>query len=414
MRVLSEFGCVKNQSDLAKRARNKVAKFSKKTDKDILEEIDNFCNLYTKVIAFNDEYNIVEYDDFRAKFLWVYSGQKDKNGDLLFIQFVYIKEDWIGAFIGTVKEIIEEQSKRDKIMYNSEIPKIEQYIETLDIDSVEVSFKEEKENIPEEFLVKTEPIKYSDEFYKELYGRLLLNSGWGLEKNSLGGYIRCIITRINNNIKNGSSEKGYVFNSDKTMALVNSGLLDIFGKNIFFISKIGLKKLLSKNELYLIDSKVKLLSYGFKQNDMVNLERVKFYDKSKSELLFDASIDDFDLDSIVRIQHCIKERIDRYPEEYRDKSLETLYQDLVLAINYGVSLSKSDTSYVKPIYNMRSNTIQFVIPYHVGNNFQKDAELGLIVTNKNEYGLWQVMTILKREDCLCNIKLFNPFGKESF
>ena len=134
--------------------------------------------------------------------------------------------------------------------------------------------------------------------------------------------------------------------------------------------------------------------------------------KTREDLIFNAEIDDFDLCNYERLSHCIVERRDRFPEYTKNMSDDAICTDMVKAIEMGITLSKYDLSYIKPIYNCRYNQINFIIPYHIGNDFNKEPELGIVVTQFDN-GLWEVMTILRAEECKQDERTLNLYSDNS-
>ena len=255
-------------------------------------------------------------------------------------------------------------------------------------------------------------------FYEGLYSRLLIQKDWNPVNGNLINYIGSIVSRINSLRSKGKDVSRYLmWNKDKKSALLNSALLDKFGKNILFISeayKKGDDTYLSFVNVSLVDSKKMLYDNGFENLSSVgDIECVPFYDNSVSELVFDARISDFDLENWHSLSHCIIDRKERFPEPWCNYSTEQLCQDIINAIELGISISKYDSGYIKPFYSRSRGKIQFIIPYHVGNNFQEAPELGIIV-DKTKYGFWQVMTILEYSQAYTNIKSLSLYSDSSF
>lgn len=434
IKLLRNLGTIKNPNPCLSVIKSKVNKrYAESTQKMIAVDLERYCEKNLYIIYFNDEYSIREETSFDLKYKWVYTGLKDENDLPLFLQFILISDSWQGAMVGTAGEILQAQTDRDGIFYMGELNIINEHINSMNLQDMEMQplgVTLEKE-LEEKSIVQEEPEKdyveymrskssldcdLTASFYVELYDRLLINTGWELETNSLRCYIDGIITKVNHLLRKGKTSDGYIFirfNDSKTTALLNSGLLDKFGKSIFFTSTIMKDGTISFVDISLVGSMMNLVKSGFPSDSTKELERVRFYKNSKTELIFSAKESNIDLDSWARLSHCISGRILRYPEEFREKPLETLYQDLLLAVKYGVKLSRYDISYVKPFYNRKEDCINFIIPYHVGNNFQKEAELGIVMSNNNEYGVWQIMTILDRKTWKENVKLLNPYERES-
>lgn len=399
---------------------------------------------------FTDCYKEVTEDSSSKLWMWVDSGYTDKSGCSVYFQFRYSLQGYTGALVGTAEEIIKTQSEKDEQDYilrplgvSEEEIQIEQsYIVKDEEEEEKKIVKEESEEKVEE----KEPIRVQQEkkvakkvtkidskqssttvkrtsidvektsaFYQELYDKLLIQTGWELTTSNLRYYIDVIITRLNSFLARGIDCSEYViFNEDKSVALINSGLLDKFGKNILFISNMYSEKEISFTNLAVVQSKSMLIQYKFDKTAMNNdLQRVKFYNEDASELVFTGDIEDFDLENWDRLTHCISDRKDRFPDEFKNASDEVLCSDLIKAVELGVQLSKYDTSYIKPIYNKKYDSIHFIIPYHVGNNFQKKPELGIVIANYDNI-FWNIMTILSYDDCYRDIKIITPYETESF
>lgn len=350
-------------------------------------------------------------DDLRAFFYWLNTGCVTEDGEVLYAQFSRSAFGWQGCYVGTESEIVRNQIGKSL----SELRE-EKVLEELELgeDELDVKGKDNDDLVGETTKVTN---NINDVFFSDLYSRLLIKTNWELENSCLKNYIFLLVNRINSMMEKGKDVSKYIiWNSDHSKALVNSALLDIFGNNILFTCDLhkSSKVMLSFTKLHLVDSKLVLCSCGFDRADLAReVECVPFYDKSVSELIFDADINDFDLGNWNRLSHCVVDRRYRFPDNWCNCSVETLCQDVTHAIELGIKLSKYDTSYVKPFYSIKNDKIQFIIPYHVGNNFQGNPELGIVVS-KTDYGLWQVMTILDYGDALINIRGLSLYSNSSF
>ena len=163
----------------------------------------------------------------------------------------------------------------------------------------------------------------------------------------------------------------------------------------------------------IMDGRQMLLKLGFEKDSIlgINIERVRFYNESNSEFVFHGDIEEFDFDSWDRLVHCIDDRRERFPDEYKDMPSEVLCSDMVKAIELGVTLSKYDSGYIKPIYNRKFDRIHFVVPFHLGNNFRKKPELGIVIANFDNT-FWQVMTILEYNNCQADTRVLNLYSDE--
>lgn len=357
-------------------------------------------------------------------YMWVDSGFKNNDGNNLFLQFSLSAFGWQGAWVGTEDEITLNQVGKTLLelsAYKVELP-----------EGVNLIFEENDE---QDILSKVDPIEnqksrgmvnslsnpMTQRFYSDLYNRLLIQKGWDLNTNALRMYIEILITRINHCLcKGGDCSKFLTYNKDKTAVIFNSALLDKFGKTITIVNtlrevKNGKKKKLSLLQLKIVDSKSMLLELGFSKDSInTSIERVPFHNKNISELVFNASIEDFDLEDWSRLSHCILDRRERFPEEYANDSTEALCADMLRSIELGIKLSKYDSNYVKPIYSPRRDSIHFVMPYHVGNNFTESPQLGIVVSRGSSSDLWKVMTIIDYEMATQDTRVLSLYSDNSF
>lgn len=412
--LLDVVGIVSNKEICLRVLRDRCRKLRNVNERKIAykvnENYDEEKNRY-----FSEDYSI-EYpkDEARVRHLWVDSGFFDKNGDTLFLQFGKSSLGWQGCFVGTTEEI--KKNGRGSV---EGINNVETEIKNDIVESVsnEIAITDELcYNMEEKPKVFPEKVF---QFYTSLYNRLLIQTGWELTKPVLRTYIETLISRINNKLmKKEDCSDFLIYNKDKTQVIYNSALLDKFGKSILIINTLHKAESnnyeLSYTKQFVVESKSMLINQGFSKSDITgHLERVPFYNVDVSELIFTADIDDFDLENWDRLNHCICERRDRFPEKCDTWSDEAICSDLVKAIELGVKLSKYDSSYVKPIYNRRYDKVHFIIPYHVGNNFTDKVDLGIVVAMNYENDLWQVMTILDKDRAHNDIKALSIYSDNS-
>lgn len=422
--LLDEIGNIGNKKKCISIIQKLAINFfgDSKTDIQVAEDINR---LYKEPFYyFDDFYEPVEENDFNAKFCWVDSGLIDIKGNIIYFQFSKSAFGWQGALVNNADDIIAFQENRDGISYHVQLPALKLYLKNNETHS-RTSDNKIDDVDEDEVVIKQKSSLDCDKtkaFYQNLYDRLLIQTDWDLKTNNLRYYIDSIISRLNHKItKKEDVYKYIIYNKNKTKAIINSGLLDKFGNIIMIKSDIFIKQgvklaLLSFTNLDVVNSKYDLVEDNFDKDKIknYNIDRVEFFNKSRLELVFDADIDDFDLDNWERLNHCISERRERFPDTFKDASPEVLCQDVISAVKLGVKLSKYDSSFVKPIYCINKDFISFVIPYYVGKDLQKQPELGIVVRNYEGSGLWQIMTILDYETCCMDAKVLNLYAKESF
>lgn len=358
---------------------------------------------------------------YSAHYRLMYTGFNDADNNKLYLSCCKNRNNnWGGAFTGTLKQIIDNVKETNVNVDENSVKTLQKELQNSNIKETLKDLEEEPKNSDEEekaYLYAEKKANSLDnprtkEFYTLLYNRLLVQKGWELETTALRSYIDVVIARLNFMLQdNEDVDKYLTYNGTHTMALFNTALLDKFGKPILVTSAVRGKSL-SFTDLRLVDTKATLLQNDFdKEQIKQNLDRVDFV-KTREDLMFNAEIDDFDLCNYERLTHCIVERRDRFPEYTKNMSDDAICTDMVKAIEMGITLSKYDLSYIKPIYNCRYNQINFIIPYHIGNDFNKEPELGIVVTQFDN-GLWEVMTILRAEECKQDERTLNLYSDNS-
>ena len=381
MHLFEKYGYIKNEERCIEEMRSLVKNFNNFTSKDIIKHCNENAEKKNECIYFTIDYSQASKSDDTLPLKLINTGYKNESGDNIYVQFVKVRGSWQGALIGSKTALAVIQC----------------------------------EHLKYKNLSKND--NYSNEFFELLYSKLMIPNTWTID--SLENYVGLCISRLNNCIaKNKDISKFLIKNKDFSYVLINTGLLDKFGKYIMIVAGVYNSEpneapYIHKNSLKLGGSKVSLLELGFEKSDLAKvIERVSFSDNGIIDLLFTAGIEDFDLDSRLRLDHCIRERRFRFPNIFSDVSDEVVYSDIAKAIEIGLVLNKYDRNYIKPVYNQSRDCIDFVIPYHVANDFQKKPELGIVVSLNNDY--WQIMTILSYEDVLKDIKLFNMYENETF
>lgn len=411
-KLLKNFGEVRNEGKCISELRKQIKELSGLYDESIVKRVNESANEISKCRYFDFSYLELSEEEYGKEVMWVDTGFVNILGKTVYAQFTG-GTPWTGALIGTEESILDYQkSYREAKNTTRETVEKELGVDLDKLDGVNLILDADEDK-------PSLKVNKNESFLNMLFDKLLIPHSWTI--NSIDNYINLCISRINNSIAKGKDCGKYViFNNDCSCALINSGLLDRYGKYITIITRVysslvseGSPMELGYTGLSLGGSKVVLSRNGFAKEDLNrNIERVSFSDNGVTDLIFTGTLDDFDLESRSRLEHCINERRSRFPDFYATATEEMICADITKAIELSIELNKYDRNYIKPIYNRNRDSIDFVIPYHVGNDFQKKPELGIVIAYLSEY--WQIMTVLDYDDVIKDIKLFNMYENETF
>lgn len=358
-------------------------------------------------------------DEQNARYKIVPTGLKTKSSkEPVLASFIRLPDGWTGVYFGTAKKIFELYSANYGAgPFNEEYKGI--LIKdnvSLDITTFGCSEKAIKENRYNGRAVNLNrvnqkvPHNKSLKLYKEIYDRLAYKEKFG-DSNyyRLSFYIRSLFKAIEGQrVSTELRGNGYLYSSDFKNLLVSTGLIDTYGNFIYLIIQNNTLELQDiTTDCVVMHSKSELLDYGFDREEIKQLpEKFKFV-SDVSELIFSASLEDFDLDDEAHFNHIINERIHRFPKEYQNNGHRNICDKIKSSIEHAIKISKVDYRYVVPKYDLVSKSIQFIVPLYLDSIYGQRPELTLVVANRN--GIWKVFTVLSVDDAYDNARLVsNP------
>lgn len=260
---------------------------------------------------------------------------------------------------------------------------------------------------------------YDDIFCKKLREILLFPDMRTTLDEGLSSYVYAVTQRVLRKLErydNGEISSEELFsivrlNSKQDKLILNLGLLDKYNNDIILMydlypatDKYGRRRVRYPK---IVSSKSDLIEAGFEKSDIsVYPSRVTFY-QSPEELVFNASIEDFDFSDRGRLLHCIEGRRDRFPQGVSGMSDEALAQDMISAIQLAVRISKYDYTYIQPMYDIPRDRIVFVVPYFIGGDMHKENELGIIIAEDN--GFWTATTLLFARSADYDARTLSPY-----
>lgn len=248
-----------------------------------------------------------------------------------------------------------------------------------------------------------------------IYKKLINKERWATKSgdSALKLYIKPLMQFVYNSIsksKPGDGLKdrgpGYVFSSNHKKLLINTNLIDCYGNDIYIIDHTPTEKSYKNKTITVMQSKSSLVADGFTVESIRQLPgHVKFFDKS--EYVFNACIEDFDLEDDEHLDHIINDRRNRFPSHYRNVSAKIIADKLKNSVEQAIKISEIDYRYIMPMYNPKLNELEFLIPFYLDNHYGQKPELTIIVSKKQSF--WKVFTIIKNEYAYFNARLLcNP------
>lgn len=245
------------------------------------------------------------------------------------------------------------------------------------------------------------------DFVQELYSRMLYKESWMTNGNRrFDFYIKNIIRLLenerllNNNSKQGN---GYLYSKDYSMCILNIGILDIYGNNIYILDLTPNQKDFKVKRLKLVDSKIDLLDAGFCSEEIKYLPDSLDLSRFHKDCVFDANIEDFDFINTLRLNHIIEERRSRFPDKFKDESVKLMCDKLKEAISLAIKISKTDCRYIIPKYDFERKKIQFMIPFHLDNRLDEPPELAIVVGKQKD--VWCIHTVISLDDAIADARI---------
>ena len=249
-------------------------------------------------------------------------------------------------------------------------------------------------------------------FLEDLAGKTI-HEDWNNKKKPskisapiLRSYIQTLFSKLEQEQKAGEPDK-IIRSKDGSHIIFNTNLLDHFFNDEYIIAEV--KKISDTEEVYINlvriskDSGSDLIKYGFPRN--VAPKPPKFFE-NVNEVIFHP---EYDIEkSYQNLDHIIKKRLFRFPEEMRGLSSEYLASKLYNAIDYALAIAQRNYKYIVPIYYPRFDTISFIMPIFLERSHKNCPDFALVLQNIPpvldgdgkvvEDGYYVARTILDLED----------------
>lgn len=357
-------------------------RFRTLSDSAIVSRVNRRYN--KKLRYFTKDYRVVQRDDPDVSIMWIDTGLLTKDDIPIYFQFQKVDFGrWRGALVNTEEGILEYQSAKDSTIYS---------------------------------IYKGESKKLSP-VYERIWESLALKDDWSVK--SIVSYITVLLNRLNHFISKGkSTERWLLFNKQKTIGIINTGLIDMYGVTIHIRVGVINSKFLLVDSVSEVSNNISLLDFGFDKEDLKfcrdKLERVPFYNVDRSELIFDGDYEDIDTRNSEDLYHCIEERRFRFPEYMQNTSKEFICSSILNAIKTGIMINKYDPTYIKPIYDVKHDRLSFAIPYHMGNTLGNKIDMAIVISKGKKDMFWNIKTVLDYETVIDDIRTISLYRGQSF
>jgi hypothetical protein len=387
---------------------------------DVVQFINNEENTH---FYLDDKMNIKTEDDKGVKYLWLDSGlESTKDSRPLFISLLNQDGYFVGHFVGdwnflgntianyfpSNTRMIRENTEKFKNKYEKRIDKrnIKHITKKfIDIEESNRNYENENKNkIPHDNIIQNtnnqqktkehnDNVDFNkinhDDLTKNVESLLMINNWKTFD--GLDRYLKVIGCRLIQLIEQ-DKQQYYVLNNIKS-AIINTGLLNQFGADIHILYRYNITQ-----KLYIaykiIESKKDYIDNGFtKEQTIQEIVPINFFDEG--EEVFDASIDDFDVNH-RSLMHIIEERRERFPENVQCLSDNTIATKINNALELGLKMQKRDRNYAKATYSSKTKTISWMMPLHINKELTEEPELVLVIRKNGDF--YEIKTIISYDD----------------
>lgn len=329
-------------------------------------------DLTTLKVFYVDNY-MKKTNEKGAKYALVATGEVNHKGEELVISLVRHGSEFCGHVVNTLSKLAYWKVEQNPAIKNRVMTNYKR---------INISGDKVKPN--EKYTAVSTHNSHDEGLIKKINEIIVANpfeTEHGLEK-----YVRCIAAKAYNYVKDNNTSY-YIMNSLKSI-VINTGLIDKFGEYIKVMYKFHVK-----DELYIMSEMMSgVQSYidnRFTVKDAnTDIKPISLNDNS---IIFNPSIDEFDL-SLESMQHCICDRVGRFPEGFRELPPSQLAARIRSELEIGLKICKADYRYAKQIYNAKTDENTVALPLHVETGFLDAPEL--IMCIKRMDGFWSIRTIL--------------------
>ena len=192
-----------------------------------------------------------------------------------------------------------------------------------------------------------------------------------------------------------------VFNESKNKVLFNTNLINKYGKDLKIVGTL----LEISNKIYLSELEISPSTSDLKKMGFDSLKEpmTPMFFKDINEIIFHC---DWEIDqSMKSYEHILEDRIERFPEKYRDLTPDDLGQRLDNAINLASRIAQRNYKFIVPMYYPTRNRIQLLMPIYLESSYSSHPDFALVLTPNADDKLYTLETILGLDEVYQDARL---------
>lgn len=371
-------------------------------------EMKNFVNeeKERKVFYFDSELKRRMESDKEIIYAWVDTGYTTNEGETIFISLVNYAGYYSGHFIGTGKYLCNGLCNRSPYMTKKFRTNFQKFMKKYhQIKTTRRLQYDENESSEDTVLyvnrdvsivendnsqIEVEDAKCEKQLSavtEEIYSNLLFPSWKTIE--GLDTFIKIIGRRINQLVE--KKRTGSFILNKLGSAIVNTGLMDIYGNDILVLYRKHLK--LENYVAYkVITGKRDYLDEGFSVEQINDqIKPLSFLDNN--EQVFRPTLEEFDV-NMRCLNHIVEERKNRFPPKFYNEPTEYVASFIIRALQEGLKIQERDSSYARPIYS--DGKVSWLLPLRLGTKITEEPELVMVVRKVADF--YEIKTILPYGD----------------
>jgi hypothetical protein len=192
-----------------------------------------------------------------------------------------------------------------------------------------------------------------------------------------------------------------ITNESNSKVWFNTNLINIYGKELFLVGTL----LEISNKIYISEPKIQpsireMRLMGFRSSKKP-LPPEFFKDINEIYFHWDWEID---LD-IIKSEHIIGDRKERFPEKYHNMTTDSLGRTLDTAIELARSIAQRNYKFIVPMYYPTKNRIQLLMPIYLENSYSGKPDFALVLTPHPNEKLYTPETILGLDEVYQDARL---------